>query len=111
MRRPTELSLGLGCVAEHVIHLCRTEKRGAGSNVLLPVEPNMIERDLDELADRVTHTGRDDVVVRAILLEHQPHRAHVIAGKAPVAMRLEVANGKLAGEPELDPGDAVRHLS
>ena len=39
--------------------------------------------------------GRDHVVVRLVLLEHQPHRAHVVAGVAPVAPRVEVAEHEL----------------
>ena len=41
--------------------------------------------------DRMAHAGGDDVVVRLVLLEHQPHRAHVVAGEAPVALRVEIA--------------------
>ena len=33
----------------------------------------------------------DDEVVGVVLLQHQPHRAHVVAGKAPIAARVEVA--------------------
>ena len=58
-------------------------------------------------------SGRDHVVVGLVLLQHQPHRAHVVAGEAPVALRVEVAQAQLAREPELDArhavGDLARH--
>ena len=40
-----------------------------------------------ELAHRVLLAGRDHVVLRLVLLQHQPHRPHVVAGVAPVALR------------------------
>ena len=40
---------------------------------------------------RVHLAGRDDVVVRLGLLEHQPHRLDVLRRVAPVAPRVEVA--------------------
>ncbi len=49
-----------------------------------------------ELAHRVRLAGGDDVVVRLVLLEHQPHRLDVVAGVAPVALRVEVAEVELA---------------
>jgi hypothetical protein len=36
-------------------------------------------------------TRGDDVVVALVLLQHHPHRAHVVARKSPVATRVEVA--------------------
>jgi hypothetical protein len=35
--------------------------------------------------------GADDVIVRLVLLQHQPHGADVIAGETPIALRLQVA--------------------
>ncbi len=47
----------------------------------------------------------DDVVVRAFLLQHQPHGAHVVAGKPPVAVRIEIAEAERRHESEFDPRD------
>src|ERR1700734_1917281 len=47
--------------------------------------------------------GSDDVIVRPILLQHQPHRFDVIAGKAPVALRVEITQREPILQPELDP--------
>ena len=43
------------------------------------------ESPLYELAHRVLLAGGDDVVVGLVLLQHQVHGAHVVAGVAPVA--------------------------
>ena len=61
-----------------------------------PVEADVAERDLARVADRVRLAGRDHVVVGLVLLQHQPHRADVVAGEAPVALRVEVAEAQLA---------------
>ena len=62
--------------------------------MLLPVEAGVREGDLHEVADRVANAGGDDVVLGAILLQHQPHRADVVAGEAPVAAGVEVAEAE-----------------
>ena len=54
--------------------------------------------------------GRDDVVARLVVLEHQPHRADVVARVAPVAARGEVAEHELVLEAERDRGRRPRHL-
>ena len=71
----------------------------------------MREGDVDELLHGVLLAGRDHVVVGLVRLEHQPHRLDVVAGEAPVALRVEVAQAQLVGEAELDARDAVRDLA
>src|SRR6266850_5163711 len=109
-RRPAEDARGLAGVADQMIDLRRTEERRIDPDVPLPVEAGMTERRLDQFTHRVGDAGRDHVVVGVLLLKHQPHRAHVVAGKAPVAARVEIAEGDVIGEPELDPRDAVGDL-
>ena len=69
---------------------------GSMLHVLLPVEPDVAEGELDELAHGVRLAGGDDVVVGLVLLEHQPHGLDVVAGEAPVALGVEVAEAQLA---------------
>ena len=66
---------------------------------------------LDELADRVGLAGGDDVVVGLVLLQHQPHRLHVVAGVAPVALGVEVAQHEVVLQAELDAGHGVGDLA
>ena len=80
-------------------------------DVLLPVEADQPERELDELADGVHLTGRDDVVVRLVVLEHQPHRLDVLGRVSPVAAGVEVAEVQLVGLAGDDRGDAAGHLA
>ena len=74
-----------------MIDLGRAQESRIQPDVLVPVQSDVIEGDLHQLAHRVALAGRDDVVVGLVLLQHQPHRAHVVAGEAPVALRVEVA--------------------
>ena len=70
--------------------------------MVAPVETNRVERARHELLDRVRHARRDDVVARLVVLEHQPHRAHVVARIAPVAAGGEVPEDELAFQAERD---------
>ena len=71
----------------------------------------MGERQIAELANGVCLVGRHDVVAALRLLQHEPHRLDVVAGEAPVALALEVAEPQLVGHPELDPRHAVTDLA
>ena len=84
---------------------------GSWTVYFLPVQPDVLERDLHQVADRVRLAAGDDVVVRLVLLEHEPHGPDVVAGEAPVAASLEVADAEFLLQPELDPGDRVGHLA
>ncbi len=59
----------------------------------------------------VVRPGGDDVIVRRVLLQHQPHRLDIVARVAPVALGVDVAEPQLAGEAKLDAGDAIGHLA
>ena len=84
---------------------------GSDLHVPLPVEPGVVEGDDDEVAHGVGDAGADHVVARLGLLQHPPHRVDVVAGEAPVAVGVEVAEPELAGQAELDAGHAVGHLA
>ena len=71
----------------------------------------MIEGHLHQVANGMADSGGDDVVVGLALLEHQPHRLDVVAGKSPVARGVEIAEEQLVGPSQLDAGDAVRDLA
>ncbi len=55
--------------------------------------------------------GGDDVVLGLVLLEHQPHGLDVVAGEAPVALGVEVAQVELVLEAELDAGGGPGDLA
>src|SRR5262245_62894095 len=107
---PAELVARLRRVADEMVDLGRPQERRIGLHVLLGVELGMAERELCELADGVRLAGREHEVLGLVLLEHPPHPVDVLAGEAPVALAVEVAELEIGGEPELDAGDAVRDL-
>ena len=62
-----------------------------------------------QLAHAVRLAGRDHVVVRLVLLEHQPHRLDVVPGEAPVALGRRGCRARSSSlKAELDRGRAVR---
>jgi hypothetical protein len=52
----------------------------------------------------------DDVVVGLVLLQHQPHRANIVARETPVALRVQIAERQRIRKSQLDPRDAVGHF-
>src|SRR5712691_2312720 len=88
---PSKLTARFRAVADEMLHFGWSDELGIEPDVLEPVEAGVTESDLHEVADRMADAGRDHVVVRSLLLEHEPHRDDVVAGKAPVAMGLEIS--------------------
>ena len=101
----------LAGVAEQHVNLRRAQEVARDADMVLPMQPGMAERQFAEIADAVRLAGGDHVIVRLILLQHQPHGPHVVARVAPVALGVEVAELERFGEAELDARDAVRHLA
>src|SRR4030067_3832682 len=64
-----------------------------------------------ELADAVALAAADDVVVRLGVLEHHVHGARVVAGEAPVALGVEVAEEELFLLAQLDADGALGDLA
>ena len=79
--------------------------------MLLPIEIQFGESKLHEFADRMRLTGRHDIVVRLILLQHEPHCFDIIAGEAPIALGIEVAQEELLLQPFLDASGGTRDLA
>src|SRR5712692_3548217 len=86
-RFPSELAARFGAVADEMLDLSRTNQPRIEPDVLPPVEADMAEGDLDELANRMRDAGGDDEIVRLSLLQHQPHRPDVVGRIAPVSAR------------------------
>ena len=82
----------------------------------------MAEGELGELADGVLYTGGDDEVLGTVVLQDEPHALYIVAGIAPVAQGVQVAQvetllqaladagggkGDLAGDEGLAPALAL----
>src|SRR5919106_2167305 len=110
-RLPTELLPRLGGVADQMLDLGRTQEAGIDPDVPIGIQPDVVEGDPHELANRVRLAGGDHEVIRLVLLEHEPHGLDVVLGVAPIALRIEAAEGNLLLEPELDGGRAMSDLT
>ena len=87
---------GFRGIADEVVQLSLAAlERLVDAHVRAPVEAHVRKGDFDELADTVQLAGRDDVVVRLVLLHHQPHRLDIVARVSPVALRIEIAEHEL----------------
>ena len=110
-RGPAEHAAGFGGVADEQIDLRGPHQRRIDDHVLLPVEPRVAEGDLAELADGVGLARSDDVIVGPRLLEHQPHRLHVVARESPIALGIEIPQPQLLRAAGRDSRDRIGDLA
>src|SRR4029079_8332030 len=94
-RLPTEPLPRFRGVAEEHVDLGRAEVPLVDLHVVVPIEIDVAERLVEQLPDRMRLPRGEDVVVRLVRLEHLPRAVHVVASKAPVALRLEVPESQL----------------
>lgn len=127
---PAELGLGLLGVAQQEVDLGGTEVLGIdadedalgvlgvdadlldGALLAAPLDGDagLLEGELTELTDGVTLASGEHVVVGLVLLEDAPHALHVVAGVAPVADGVEVAEVEAVVYAHLDADDGARNL-
>ena len=110
-RLPAQDAARLAGISQQHVHLGRTEVLWIHLDVVLPVEPGVGERLLQELTHRARLARRHDVVVGPFLLEHQPHRLHVVLGIAPVPFGVQVAEAQLLGLALLERSQAHGDLA
>src|SRR5579871_2769496 len=84
--------------------------------VAVRAPPGDLDSDLSEsvrreIADERRLAGRQHIVVRLVLLQHEPHAADVLAGVAPVAPRAEVAQVEPVLQPVVDGRDSAGDLA
>ena len=111
-RLPAERSLALLASPMSMLTSVGRMKRWSCLHERTPVvEAGDPDATVEQLADGVRLARRDHVVVGLVLLEHEPHRRHVVAGVAPVARGVEVAERDLVLQAELDARDRVGDLA
>ncbi len=104
---PIELFFGLGRVADEEIDLGGAFVAGVVFDVIFPVEANAGEGVFDEFLNGVGLVRGDDIVVRLVLLEHEPHGFDIFGGVTPVALGVEVAEVEMLLLAELDGSDGA----
>src|SRR5271166_2971335 len=110
-RPPTKLLLGLPGIAKQHINFGRPNQVATGDDVILEIQPGIVESNAAEFAYLGGTAGGDHVVVRRVLLQHQPHSLDIVPRVAPVAHRLEIAERQLSGQAQFDARNAVRNLT
>src|SRR6266542_4835556 len=111
LRHPAQLVPRLGGVAQQEVDFRGPPQCRVDHDVLAPVEPRVREGQLHQLLHGVRLPRGHHVVVGLVLLQHEPHRLHVIAGEAPVPPRFQVAEPQLLLQPAGDPGHPVGDLA
>ena len=66
---------------------------------------------LNKLTDAELLSGSNNVILRLFLLKHEPLHLDVVAGVAPVAFGIQVAEKKGLLQACLDAGKAARDLA
>ena len=136
-RRPAQLLLGLGRIAQQRLDLGRAVvARVDAHDDLAWLAPGLVAGDgvddadlggalaleahghaqafgghAHEVAHAVLHAGGDDEVLGVILLQHHPLHLHVVARMAPVAQRAHVAQIQRILQAQRDPRDGTRDLA
>ena len=108
---PAQHLARLGGFPDQQVDLGGSQEALVDDDMLLPVEPRCLEGQPAQLADLVRLPRRDDEVVGRVLLDHEPHGAHVVGGVAPVALGVEVAERQLLVEVVRDTRHTVGHFA
>ncbi|KQO67479.1 hypothetical protein ASF18_12680 [Methylobacterium sp. Leaf89] len=107
---PAECRLRLGRISEQHFDFRRTEKLFVDYQMIRAREADVPECNLTHFTDCHSATGRDYIIIRRVLLQHHPHRTDVIFCMPPVTLRIDIAETKFLGKPELDPSHAISDL-
>ena len=90
-----------------VVRIRRAQQIAAGDDMVLEVQIGVAEGETAELPDRRGPAGGHHVVVRGVLLQHQPHGADIILGVPPVAAGIEITEFKRLGQAQFYPRSPV----
>ena len=109
---PAQHVLGFGGVTDEQVDFGGADELGVLAHVVTPVlDPHLGKGPLHQILDRMGLAGGHDVVAGFGLLQHQPHRLHVVTGVTPVTLGVQVAQHDLVLQAEFDAGRGVGHLA
>ncbi len=98
-------------IADEQIDLGRPVETRIDHHMRFVIQADRREGQPHEIAHVMRAPGRDHEVVGSIVLQHQPHRANVIAGKTPITLRIEVAQPQLVRHTEFNSRNAVANFA
>ena len=99
--RPAELFTGFGGITDEQVDLGGRKNRGSCLTYFCQSSRPASSK-AASTNSRTKGSGRgDDIVVGLVLLQHEPHRLHVVTGVAPVAARLERPQHEVFLQPGL----------
>jgi hypothetical protein len=108
---PAQLALRLARVTQEGVHFGRPEKLRIDDHICLSVEPDVAEGDPAHVPNGRRAPCGHHIVVALGLLEHCPHRLHVVTGEAPVALHVNVSQAQFTLQAKLDACHRVRDLA
>src|SRR5215470_5738735 len=109
---PTKPLAGLGCISDQLINFSRSEEALVNLHIGLPVVDAYVrEGRSNEVTNTMRRTGGNHVILRRILLEHEPHGLNVVSCKAPIAFRIQVAQYQLILQALLDSRYTLGYLA
>src|SRR4030067_357161 len=82
-RSPPELLLREAGISAKMIHFCRAKISWVDAHIIVPVKAHTGEGFIQDVSNRVRFARGDDIIARALLLEHHPPRLDEISGVAP----------------------------
>ena len=109
--RPPQLLARLSGIPQQVIHFAWTKVPWIDFDEFSPVQFRMAKGGLHKLLHRVRLSGCDDIIVRLLLLQHQPHGLHIVTRVAPIAFGIKVPKIQLLLQALLDSSDGSSDLS
>jgi hypothetical protein len=103
-RLPIQQTFGFGGIAHQMARISRPEKFGIATDVLLPTQARDLRGNFHNFLHAVKPPGGKGKILGGVVLQRQPHSAHVITGVPPIALRARVAQHKFLLFSGLDRG-------
>ncbi len=107
---PSTDPANLGIVSNNGQSSWRIYRLWVLSNKILRTQSHCVKRDPRKFTNCVRRAGRNNVFIRARLLQGQPHRVHVILRSAPIYYCIEVAEQQWRGATHRCVGGCSRDL-
>ena len=111
LRFPTQSLSRLRSVTNQYIHLCWTLIARIVFDVLLPIQVGVGKSCFDKLAHRVRFAGSQHEIVAFANLQNSPDAFNVIRRKAPISLRVQIAEEQFLLQPVFGRRDSTRDFA